>query len=248
VPADDLKPIDIQHKGTFDRFFLQDPPEISELTFTNLFIWRHKYHPVWLEWEDCLLVIMSPEGRAPFGLPPVGTGDKVKALDVLVEQLRHMAPEVEIHRVSENFVRNYLDHDRYESVLDRDNSDYVYSCQDLITLSGRRYHRKKNHLNRFLNSRQFKYRKMDEQVAVDFLDMQEKWCQIRECVETPDLLSEDYAVREALTHFGQLGYQGGAIEINSDIEAFSLGEPLNSNTAVVHIEKANPEIQGLYGQ
>ena len=30
------------------------------------------------------------------------------------------------------------------------------------------------------------------------------------------------------------------------MEAFSFGEMLNPTTAVVHIEKANPEISGLY--
>ena len=50
----------------------------------------------------------------------------------------------------------------------------------------------------------------------------------------------------ALTHFEDLGFQGGAIVIDSRLEAFSLGEALNENTAVIHIEKANPDIPGLY--
>jgi hypothetical protein len=69
---------------------------------------------------------------------------------------------------------------------------------------------------------------------------------MRECVEIPDLLSEDYAVHMALTNFEELDYRGGAIKVEGRIEAFSLGELLNNNTAVIHIEKANPEIPGLY--
>ena len=53
-------------------------------------------------------------------------------------------------------------------------------------------------------------------------------------------------MHEALTYFEELDFKGGAIKIDSRIEAFSLGEALNDNTAVIHIEKANPEIQGLY--
>ena len=68
----------------------------------------------------------------------------------------------------------------------------------------------------------------------------------KECLDKPDLFSEDYAVHEALTHFEDLDYQGGAVLIESHVEAFSLGEPLNSDTAVIHIEKANPDIPGLY--
>ncbi|MBL7211207.1 MAG: DUF2156 domain-containing protein [Desulfobacteraceae bacterium] len=243
---DDFQPIEIQHKETFDHIFLQDPPETSELTFTNLFMWRHKYRPIWLQWEDCLLIILRPEADAPFGLPPVGPGNKSKALESLAEQLKQMTPAVRICRASEDFVEAHVDHDRYESLIDRDNSDYVYHGQDLIGLSGRRYHSKKNHLNRFLKNYPFNYREMDRELVEGFLGMQEKWCQMRECVESPELLSEDYAIREALTHFEELDYRGGAVEINAEIEAFSLGEPLNPNTAVIHIEKANPDIPGLY--
>jgi hypothetical protein len=39
---------------------------------------------------------------------------------------------------------------------------------------------------------------------------------------------------------------GGAIYVDGCLEAFALGEKLNENTAVVHFEKANPEIRGLY--
>ena len=69
---------------------------------------------------------------------------------------------------------------------------------------------------------------------------------MRECVEKPELLAEDFAIYEALTRFEDLDYRGGAILINAAVEAFSLGEMLNPETAVIHIEKANPEIPGLY--
>lgn len=243
---DDFKPIEIHQRDIFKQFLLKDPPQTSELAFTNFFIWRHQYHPLWLQWEDCLLVVLRPDGFPPFGLPPIGPGDKGAALDFLVERLKDLTPEVKVSRVGEDFIDKHLDQDRYVSSFDRDNSDYVYSTQDLIRLSGRKYHRKKNQLNRFLKNYRFEYREMDIGLVESFLNMQENWCRIRECTLKPDLLSEDYAVREALIHFEELDYRGGAIEIDSRIEAFSLGEPLNTDTAVIHIEKANPEIPGLY--
>ena len=243
---DDFKPIEVQHKEIFKRFFHEDPPQISELTFTNLIIWRHRYHPAWVQWEDFLLIVFNPQDTPPFGLPPIGKGDKSKALDMLCGRLRQITPEVKICRVYEEFVEKYVDHDRYNSILDRDNSDYVYRAMDLIQLSGRNYHRKKNHLNRFLKNYRFEYRVLDMELVECFLDMQEKWCQMKECVDKQDLLSEDYAIHKALTHFEELDYRGGAVQIDSKIEAFSLGEPLNTDTAVIHIEKANPDIPGLY--
>jgi len=61
-----------------------------------------------------------------------------------------------------------------------------------------------------------------------------------------NLLSESEAVRESLVNFPVLKIDGGVILIDGKVEAFTLGELLNDQTAVVHIEKANPENPGLY--
>lgn len=53
-------------------------------------------------------------------------------------------------------------------------------------------------------------------------------------------------VKEAFSHYEALGVKGGAILIDGKVGAFSLGEKLNKDTFVVHIEKANPRIPGLY--
>jgi hypothetical protein len=246
MTTDNFKPLDIEDKVLFSEYLSLDPPRTSELTFTNLFIWRHQYRPTWLLWEDCLLIIFQPKEGAPFGLPPIGPGDKKKALDFLSHVLGQLTPEARVCRVSPAFVEEYVEADKYNITLDRDNSDYVYLTRDLINLSGRKYHRKKNHLNRFIKNYSYEYRPLDKDLIESFLEMQESWCQMRECVEQPELLSEDYAVHEALTHFEDLDYQGGAVIMNSRVEAFSLGEPLNKETAVIHFEKANPDTPGLY--
>ena len=242
----DFKPVEIQDKDIFNRYFKEDSPDISELTFTNLFMWQNLYRPAWKEYDNVLLIILNPEGAHPFGLQPVGTGNKSEALHKLFDCLGEKTPEPKICRAGEKFVSEVIDKKSFSCLPDRDNSDYVYSTLDLIQLSGRKYHRKKNHLNQFIKHIQYEYQELDLELVECFIDMQEEWCKMRECTEIPDLLSEDYAVHTALTHFEELDYRGGAIKIDGRIEAFSLGEGLNENTAVIHIEKANPEIPGLY--
>ncbi|MBN1106966.1 MAG: DUF2156 domain-containing protein [Deltaproteobacteria bacterium] len=244
--SDRFKPIEFEDKEVFDEILRLDPPMVSELTFTNLFMWRHQHRPLWRVREGCLLVILRPEGREPFGLFPSGKGDKGAALEALCRELGELTTEVRICRVDEENARRYAAPGRYFVELDLNNSDYVYLANDLITLSGRKYHRKKNHLNQFIKSHDFEYRHLDTELVECFLDMQEEWCRMRECVESPGLLSEDFAVREALTRWGELDYHGGAIVMAGKVEAFSLGEELNEETAVIHIEKANPDIPGLY--
>ncbi|MFH1060966.1 MAG: phosphatidylglycerol lysyltransferase domain-containing protein, partial [Pseudomonadota bacterium] len=139
-----------------------------------------------------------------------------------------------------------MDGARVSARPDRDQSDYVYASEDLIKLAGNRFHRKKNHLNRFLKTQPHEYRPLDEGLVAAVLDMQQAWCALRECHQDPGLSAEDRAIYEALTNFGRLDYVGGAILVEGRVEAFSLGEPLNPDTAVIHIEKANPELPGIY--
>ncbi|MEW6666267.1 MAG: phosphatidylglycerol lysyltransferase domain-containing protein [Thermodesulfobacteriota bacterium] len=241
-----FKELEFEDKAVFDKHLREDPPLISELTFTNLFIWRHKYHPVWQVREGCLLVVVRPEGENPFAFFPVGAGDKIKALNLLWGELERRFGDARICRVDEEMAGRYATEGRYDLEEDRNNSDYVYLTQDLIHLPGNKFHRKKNHLNQFLKNHVFEYRSLDAELVECFLDMQEAWCRMRECVEHPALLSEDYAIREALTRFEDLGLRGGAIVMAGKVEAFSLGEPLNEETAVIHVEKANPDIPGIY--
>ena len=78
------------------------------------------------------------------------------------------------------------------------------------------------------------------------MEVAEKWCKIRRCEDDMNLLSESEAVRESLVNFLTLKIEGVVILIDNKVEAFALGELLNEQRAVVHIEKADPENPGLY--
>ena len=60
------------------------------------------------------------------------------------------------------------------------------------------------------------------------------------------LMGEWAAIGVALNDFQALDLKGGVILLNGRVEAFTCGELLNEATAVIHLEKANPEIRGLY--
>jgi hypothetical protein len=47
-------------------------------------------------------------------------------------------------------------------------------------------------------------------------------------------------------NFKELKLVGGLLRIDGEVVAFTIGEPLNSTTFVVHVEKAYSEIQGAY--
>jgi uncharacterized protein len=242
----DFKPLELHDKAIFDDFFAQDPPETSELTFTNLFMWRYRYRPLWRIWGNCLLIIIHEYGELVSALPPVGMGDKRAALDFIARYLKSACEDARIVRVSRNFLEAHVDANLFRREEDRGNSDYVYRAEDLITLSGNKFHKKKNLVNQFVKKHRFEYRNLCPELVQSFLELQENWCELRNCSSDTNLADEDQAVYEALKHYDWLGFRGGAIMMEGQVTAFSLGEMLNQNTAVIHIEKADPAITGLY--
>ena len=60
------------------------------------------------------------------------------------------------------------------------------------------------------------------------------------------MLQESCSVKSALENFEPLGLKGGLLRAEGRIVAFSVGEKLNSDTFLVHIEKAFADITGAY--
>ncbi|MDD2358804.1 MAG: phosphatidylglycerol lysyltransferase domain-containing protein, partial [Thiovulaceae bacterium] len=60
------------------------------------------------------------------------------------------------------------------------------------------------------------------------------------------LASELCAVGRALSHYFELKLTGGLIRVDGKVVAYSIGEQLNSDTFIVHIEKASAGVRGSY--
>lgn len=241
-----FKPLDLEDKEAINAFLRATPPQTSELTFTNLFMWRGHYQPHWRAWQGCLLILAQVEGAAPFAFPPVGPGDLTPACQELCRVLERLGAPAGLARVGGDLLP-HISPEAFSATLDRDQCDYVYLSAELAALSGNRFHRKKNHLNKFRKAFPgHRYLPLDEGLVEQVLQMQQDWCALHDCASDLSLAEEDQAIYQALKHFGQLDFEGAAILVEGKVEAFALGEMLNPETAVIHIEKANPELPGLY--
>jgi hypothetical protein len=239
--------ITIQDKLILKDALAQSPPLISEHTFTNLFIWNYYYHFLWCLWDECICIMARPGGKAPYFLPPIGTSHIAERMSDLLLHLKRMEVQPSLQRVPEEIITQHLvGHNHFAITPDRDNSDYVYGTEDLINLEGNKYHGKKNHINKFKKNHSYEYSPLTPELVEQCLALEAQWCDIRHCELYPGLAGEERAIYEALTNMNHLDFKGGVILVNGKVEAFALGEILNPETAVIHIEKANPAFEGLY--
>jgi hypothetical protein len=242
----EFKPLSLEDREQITLCFRTSPPVTSELTFTNLFMWRHHYHFQWCFSADTLLIVGQTGDEPLFGLPPIGEGNLAPAFEQLLDYLGRRAQRPEIRRLPELLAQSYAGSLPLDVIPDPANSDYVYRTESLINLSGRKYHRKRNQINQFRKEYSYRYQSLERDLIEACLDLEEHWCRLRSCVENPALHSEEMAIRQALLHFDQLDCLGGVILVDEKVVAFSLGEELNPDTAVIHLEKANSEFTGSY--
>ncbi|MCX6844338.1 MAG: phosphatidylglycerol lysyltransferase domain-containing protein [candidate division WOR-3 bacterium] len=90
------------------------------------------------------------------------------------------------------------------------------------------------------------YRQINAGNVPDCLALETSWCNLRHCDMDPGLAAEQRAIAACFENWEQFSLIGGAVVVEGRIEAFAIGERLNSTTAVVHFEKANPELRGMY--
>lgn len=73
-----------------------------------------------------------------------------------------------------------------------------------------------------------------------------KWRNDNGCNDDEEKNAEMCVTLNALRLFEELELSGGVLRVDGEIVAFTLGEPVCSDTFVVHIEKAFADIQGAY--
>jgi hypothetical protein len=214
------------------------PDGVSEYTFSNLYLFRQRYHYRISRALDKTLIISGEREGKKFFMTPCAVPGKG-----ILEEL--FSTHDYWKGVSDSLLcsdRDHLEHWGIELTEDRDNFDYLYLRSDLAELSGKKYHKKRNLVNAFLNAyASWEARPLTEDLISDAREVLNRW---RE-----DKGSEgDYiAAIEALERFRGLHLQGKIYYVDNMPAAWCLGERLaRGRMFAIHFEKAIDEYKGIY--
>ena len=137
---------------------------------------------------------------------------------------------------------------RFQIEYDEDSADYVYESEKLATLSGKKLHSKRNHVNKFKSEYEGRwgYEPIKKDNLEECFQMGLKWRNDNGCEEDEEKNAEICVTLNSLRLFEELELVGGILRVDGQIVAFTIGEPICSDTFVVHIEKAYADIPGAY--
>ena len=244
----EFKDFSIKDKELFDRYLLPYRFESSTYTFTTLLIWRKACEIQYAIFNDVL--IMKRIGHD-------GTSTFMQPIGYRKEDLKDIIHELQVYKTENNV--DYLMKDIEEPFAnefreifgdeflieeDRDNFDYIYERDKLVSLSGKILHKKKNHYNYFVKNYDYKDFRITPDKVESIVETAKNWCKMHSCVGY--LLYELRSIIELLNNLDKLNLIGMAVSVNDVIVAFTIGERVSSDTAIIHVEKADSEFRGAY--
>lgn len=259
----EFRPLNLKDKDILQPRLWDLQPEISDRCFTNLFIWQ-KFYNIRISQFKGAICLFSDTDTTPekeFFFPPLGHDHVIEALEACFDLMLSRNTRPIIRRASENFVQDHLHcRDKYLAREDTSISDYIYRAEDLINLRGRRYHGQRNFIKRFKDKYPYHSTEfLGRENISECLRFNEQWLENKLLVLSheldinsdppPDavvfLRAEAGTAGKILVHFGDLDLIGLAVRIDGKIRAFTVGQKLNSQTALIHIEKADHSYVGL---
>jgi len=204
---------------------------VSEFCFANIYLFRatHGYRVSTLD-GGAVLITGEDKGR-PFFMLPEGLPDE--------SLLRELFVRYSSMKAVAGASAAALEKLGYIVKEDRDNFDYLYSREEMVELSGRKFHRKKNLVNLFTGTYTCEGRPLTEEFRDDALAVLDQW----RSVHAED---NDYeAAKEALMLFEEIALCGGIYFVEGRPAAYILGEELTPQMFVVHFEKGVGDFKGL---
>jgi len=244
----DFKQVTISDKIWIDELLRYSDYRGAEYCFTTLFIWDESYLSRCARYKDFLL-LKSGSGEETRYLYPAGRGDRREVIELLMQDadergnsfsLISLTPQTKAE-LEELFPGTF----NFKVV--RNNFDYIYETEKLISLSGKKLQSKRNHINYFKDFfKGWSYEELTEDTIDEIIGFNEEWCKEADCGKSQSLCLESAAVSKCLANFGKLSVKGGVLRIDGKIVAYTIGEQLNSDTFIIHIEKAFASIRGAY--
>ena len=241
-----FKKISTDQKEWLNEYLHRMDKQCCEYSFVNLYLWGRKR----VAEMDGFLLIQAQFDRKIVYLYPVGEGDIKKVLDAIFHDAAVRGIPCCLAALTEADCRQVeqLYPGAFQIYCDRDSYDYLYAIDDLADLKGRKFQKKRNHLNRFEQEHpDAKILPLDAQTLEDAHLLAQKWYEERTAIDPDgDYHLEKIALERAVAHYEELGMEGAVLMEQGQIMAYAMGSRLDRDTFDIHFEKALGASDGTY--
>lgn len=239
-----FEPINLERQEEYQAS-LDGCPQLltSDFSFANVYGWAAHYGLEWAFHKGlCFIRQTKPD---PIYWAPIGPWDKYDWAGCCA-----MRESARFTRVPEALARMWSISFGNKIMIEenRDHWDYIYSVEELISLKGKKFHKKKNLLNQFKKNYLYEYEPMVPECVEEVLDMQDEWYKwYEENNPSEALKAENRVITRVLHNFDQIkGLMGATLRVEGKVIAYTVAEPLCDDSIVIHFEKGDIRYKGVY--
>ncbi|MBE6729496.1 MAG: GNAT family N-acetyltransferase [Ruminococcaceae bacterium] len=217
-----------------------------EFSLVNLMLWQEAFCFEFCIEDGILYTKNCVDGRISFGLP--FSRDMKKAIDKIKAYCTENNLPIcffagEGERL--NLFKEQINED-FDYNLLRNSFEYIYSSEDLICLSGKKFHSKRNHISRFSKQYIWSYESLSVENVPNVKEMLSVWYEQNVSKENDFMSAERTGLTKILDNFSDYDIKGGVLRVDGKVIAFTLGCQINKDTFDVNIEKALGDYDGAY--
>lgn len=238
--------IGIEDKAAYEAMLSCAGQRGCEYGFANLYLWGRQR----IAFRDGNVSVFSQFDRKSVYLFPIGCGDLKQTLEAIIHDASVRDIPCRLTGLSDGDCRllDTLYPGKFRFHTDRNSFDYIYSIHELAGLPGRKYQKKRNHINRFLQEHpDVTMEPVSDENAGQVQEMVMQWYEFRLQEDpTRDFLMEQAAIRKALINRKALGMEGMLLRVGGKVVAMTLGSRLSPDTFDIHFEKALDRYDGAY--
>lgn len=228
-------------KAAYDTYLLHCGKRGCEYNFANLYLWGRQ-RAAFLE---NALVFFSQFNQRSVYLFPVYHGDPKPVLDAIIHDAHTRGIPCRLTSLNHDdcALLESLYPGKFRIHHDRDSFDYLYAIEDLATLKGKKFQKKRNHLNKFRQLHpNYRLEPITAENTAAVVALLDTWYHNRlEADPTADFQLEQAAIYRALRHREELDMEGLVLMDGDEILAMTLGTRLSNHTFDVQFEKAVDE-------
>jgi hypothetical protein len=241
----DFSPLNENDIPLIKKYLALAEYEESNHNLVNLLMWQHQF-PLFKYISDNWVLLLGIHQGTLFLYMPLC---ERKYLDDAIEQASAI-----FHKAGINFVMSAYTKDVKEQILmkhpqfcacsPRESYDYVYEREKLVTLSGKKLQKRRNHYNGFMKmyGDRYKFEPIESYIE-QCKDLLKVW---KNDDDDDFLYYERLGTEYVLDNFQILEAKGGCLLINDKVEGFIIGSYGSKRMVQINIEKANDQIRGIY--
>lgn len=243
----DFKLIEKSQIDEFGKYIDNSDSMGWDANVLNAYLWRNEFNIKFSIFDDTLIKAYFQDDGSVWGYC-MPSGKNVKgAVEAVLDDAaeRGQKPLFVVLTVAQRAMLESLFPSKFSFVPSPENQDYIYLTKDLVMLSGKKFHAKRNHISRF-------YRKyidttfatIDNSNKDDAIQVVIDWC--KENNINYETYNEVDVIKEALDNMEEFNMRGAVLYVEQKPVAMTLGSEISPKVFDINFEKALRAYDGVY--